>query len=496
MSVSQTLRQAIWIPPSLDAATHSFLCASDDFLESYDPATTELVARIERSIEDDVHEAVARARRVVEQVPKWSRDGARRAGVLLRFAQALRSGEAELAELLTREQGKRLVEARVEVAKAANLFEYYGGLCRAVEGRTLSVGEHADSMIMRVPLGVVAVILPWNSPLILLARALAPALAAGNACIVKPASLTSAVTVQALSMLASDPALPEGTVTCVCGDGSAIGDVLVGHEEVDMISFTGSTATGSHVMTRAAMSVKKICLELGGKSPNIVFRDAALPKALAGVKDAIFSAAGQDCTAGSRLLLERSIYDEFLDSLLPTIAGMNAGDGLDPSTDIGPLASANQQRSVEEYLAIAREESTILVGGDDCRPPGFENGYFIAPTVVADVSSRSRLAKEEIFGPVLVVQPFSDEDEAVSLANDTKYGLAAGLWTQNLDRCFRVARKLNAGTVWINTYHHFYPEAEGGGFKHSGIGRQQGVSGLIEYTQTKHMNFDTATTLW
>ena len=491
-----TTARSEWVPLKPGGAGYDFLCASGESLESCDPATGEVVAVVRSSTDSDIDEAVSRARDVVARARGWARDGARRAAVLQRFAASLRRSQDRLAELLTREQGKPIEEARTEVKKAAGLFEYYGGLSRGVEGRVLSVGDYADAVIVREPLGIVAIVVPWNSPLILLARALAPALAAGNACVVKPASLTPAISVEALAMLASDPDLPRGTVSCVCGAGETVGEALVSHDGVDMVSFTGASTTGSEVMRRAADGLKKVCLELGGKCPNLIFADAPFDKALAGVQEGIFAEAGQNCTAGSRLLLENDIYQQFLDSLVASAARIQVGDGLNPATDMGPLVSQHQKDVVMEYVAIARNEGEIVLGGNDRHVSGYERGFFVAPTIVTGVSQGSRLVREEIFGPVLTVQRFSSEDEAVELANDTHFGLAAGLWTQNLDRCLRVARLLKAGTVWINTYHHYYPEAEGGGFKDSGVGRQQGVAGLLEYTQTKHLNFDTAPTLW
>ena len=486
-----------WVPVKFPEARYPFLSASTrDLIESRDPATNELVALARSSSESDVEEAVGRAHTVADRPAEWARQPARRAGVLLRFAASLRAAEDRLATLLTREEGKTIREARIEVTKAAALFEYYAGLCRGIEGRVFSVSDSADAVVMRQPLGVVAVIVPWNSPLILLARALAPALAAGNACVVKPASLTPAITVEALSLLATDPDLPRGTLSCVCGTGPTVGEALVGHHGVDMVSFTGASTSGTAVMKRAADGLKKVCLELGGKSPNIVFADAPFDKAVSGVRQGILGDSGQSCTAGSRLLLQDTIYDRFLDSLTSAFHEVRVGDGLDPTTNMGPLVSQHQKDVVCSYVALARQEGTVRFGGEDYRPDGYDDGFFVTPAIVTDVSVKARVVREEIFGPVLTVQRFDTEDDAVQLANDCDFGLAAAVWTRDVEQCLRVARQLNAGTVWINTYHHYYPEVEGGGFKASGIGRQQGISGLLEYTHTKHVNFDTAPTLW
>jgi betaine-aldehyde dehydrogenase len=342
----------------------------------------------------------------------------------------------------------------------------------------------------------VAIITPWNWPLTLLVRALAPALAAGNAVVVKPASLTPAITVETLALLAGDPDLPEGVLACLLGSGAVVGDALVKHPGVDMIAFTGESSTGIDVMKSAADDLKKVSLELGGKSPNVVFADADLDKALEGAVAAGFGSCGQICTAGSRLVLERAIADEFLTRLTARVDAFRIGDGLDGATDIAPVVSRGQQRAILEYVELARDEGTIVTGGRPLSGAAYDAGCFVPPTVVTDLAPSARVVQEEIFGPVLVVQVFDDEDEAVALANGTDYGLAAGLWTNDLRRAWRLGRAIEAGTVWINTYNRFYPETEVGGFKRSGIGRQQGLVGLEEFTETKHLNFDINPGLW
>ena len=343
---------------------------------------------------------------------------------------------------------------------------------------------------------MVAVITPWNWPLTLLVRSLAPALAAGNAAVVKPASLTSAVTVEALALLAAQPDLPDGILGCVLGSGAVVGDALVGHAGVEMIAFTGETQTGIHVMKRAAEGLRKVALELGGKAPNVVFADSNLEKALAGAENAIFTTCGQICTAGSRLLVEDGIFEEFVERLAANADDLRIGDGLEPSVQLGPVVSADQRNKIVEYVEQGKREGTLVGGGAPLEGNGYDQGFFVTPAIFTDLPSESTLIRDEIFGPVLTVQRFADEDEAIALANETEYGLAAGLWTQNLDRAWRVGRAIRAGTVWINTYHHFYDEAEVGGYKRSGIGRQQGIEGLHEFTETKHLNFDGKPTLW
>jgi betaine-aldehyde dehydrogenase len=495
MAQATTTRRGAWTALELPARGSALVYATGDEIESVDPATGELVATLATSTPADLDRTVGAALDSFGS-SAWASDGALRARVLSGFAQTLRDDAERLAELLVREQGKTIHEAHIELHGSAKMVEYYAGLSRAVYGRSAVLGENVYGVILREPVGVVAVIPPWNWPLTLLVRSLAPALAAGNACIVKPSSVTSAVSIEALELLSAQPDLPRGVVSCVVGSGATVGDALVGHEGVDMIAFTGETSTGVHVMKRAAEGLRRVALELGGKAPNIVFADADLEKALPGAENAIFTTCGQICTAGSRLLVEDSIHDEFVERLGRNSDALRVGDGLDESSQLGPLASADQKRKVLEYVEHGKDEGTLVAGGAALEGDRFDAGHFVAPAIFADLDRGSRLVQEEIFGPVLTVQRFSDEAEAIALANDTPYGLAAGLWTRDLNRAWRVGRSVRAGTIWINTYHHFYDEAEVGGFKRSGIGRQQGLEGLYEFTETKHLNFDGNPTLW
>lgn len=484
-----------WTAPSLPTGADAFLRATDDFMESSDPATGEAVATVRTSSQGDVDDAVTLAGAALRR-GGWPNDGAQRARALYGFADALRANKERLAELLTREQGKTIHESILEIEGSADMVQYYAGLARAVYGRSIALKDDVHGVVLREPVGVVAVITPWNWPITLLVRSLAPALAAGNACVVKPASLTPAITVASLRLLAEQPDLPTGILTCVVGSGSVVGDALVGHDGVDMIAFTGETSTGVRVMKRAADGLRKVALELGGKSPNIVFADADLDKALAGAENAIFTTCGQICTAGSRLLVEDAIHDEFVERLAEVTESLRIGDGLDESSQLGPVVSNGQRSKILEYVEAGTREGSLVAGGQALEGDPYDRGHYVAPAVFSDLPSSSALIREEIFGPVLTVQRFSSEDEAIAMANDTEYGLASGLWTQNLNRAWRVGRALDAGTVWINTYHHFYTEVEVGGFKRSGIGRQQGLEGLYEFTETKHLNFDGGATLW
>lgn len=494
-TTATTAGRKAWTVLRVPAGDHAFVHAHGEPFESTDPAVGTVVAVLASSAPEDVDNAVAAAVHAA-RTTDWSANGELRARVLYGFAQALRANESRLAELLTREQGKTIHEAAIEIRSSAKMTEYYAGLARLVYGRSTVLGAEVTGVVLREPVGVVAVITPWNWPLVLLVRSLVPALAAGNATIVKPASLTPAITVEALALLAAQPDLPNGILTCVLGSGAVVGEALVGHDGVDMVAFTGETETGIRVMKRAAEGLRKVALELGGKAPNLVFADAKLDKALAGAENAIFTTCGQICTAGSRLLVEDAIYDEFLERLAANTSGLRVGDGLDPSSQLGPVASRPQRDKVLDYVAHGKTEGTLVAGGAVLDGDGYAAGNFVSPAIFADLPADSRLIRDEIFGPVLTVQPFGDEGEAVALANDTEYGLAAGLWTQNLDRAWRVGRAIRAGTIWINTYHHFYDEAEVGGFKRSGIGRQQGLEGLYEFTETKHLNFDGSDTLW
>jgi len=487
--------RASWEPLHVSATTFTQVRATGDTFESHDPATGELLAHIACSTAADIDDAVASARKAFER-STWARDGALRARVLHRYAEAIRSEEDYLAELLTREQGKTIGEAHDEIHSTADIVDYYAGLARAVDGRVQILGEHVHGVVLRVPVGVVGVITPWNWPLTLLARSLAPALAAGNAAVIKPASLTAAVSATALKGLVNQDELPAGIVTTILGSGSVVGEALVGHDGVDMIVFTGETITGIHVMKKAADGLRKVVLELGGKSANLVFADADMEKALAGAENAILPTCGQICTAGSRLLVEDSIHDEFIERLAGIVRAVRIGDGLDPATQLGPLVSRQQQAEVFRYIEVGKQDGTLVVGGGAPEDLNLDAGNFVLPTIFSDLSNDSRLVKEEIFGPVLAVQTFDDEDEALAIANDSDYGLAAGLWTSDLNRAWRVGSRIDAGTIWINTYHHFYPETDVGGFKRSGLGRQEGIGGLYEFTEAKHLNFDGSPTLW
>jgi betaine-aldehyde dehydrogenase len=458
---------------------------------SYNPASGEEVATAPLSDRADAAMA-ARAAREAFEGSQWAEDPSLRSRILWRWAQALESQAERLARILTLENGKPLRESRIETGRADSAIRFYAGLARALYGRTLQLSPTTFSMINREPVGVVAVIVPWNWPVTLLIRSLAPALAAGNTAVVKPASYTPWISAEVLRPLLEDPELPRGVVNFVTGPGSTVGDELVTSPQVDMVAFTGDSATGKAIMQAASGTLKKLALELGGKSPNIIFSDADLSRALPAAAEAIFTTSGQICTAGSRLLVERSIKDQVVTGLAEIAGKLKVGPGLQEDVDMGPIISAGQLDRILSYVEVGKSQARLVAGGHRLSGPVYERGFFLAPTIFDDVPPASPLFQEEIFGPVLAVEAFETEEEAVELANATPYGLSAGLWTRDLNRMHRVARRIKAGTVWVNQYNRFYPEVEVGGYKESGIGRQYGLDGLLEFTHTKSINLEIA----
>lgn len=470
----------------LPEAGCGFLFASGAPTERHDPATAELVATCLTAEPADIDAAVDRARESI--AGPWPTSGALRCRVLNRFAIALRANAESLAVLLAREQGKTIHEARIEAASAADLVEYYAGLARIVAGRSTLLGADIQSVVLREPVGVVAVVSPWNWPLLLTLRSLIPALAAGNACVVKPAPDTIATVIVSLQLLARDPELPAGVLTCVPG-GAEVGRNLVAHEGIEMVAFTGSGATGVDILRRVAPSLRRVVLELGGKSAQLVFADADIEQAVAGVGSGIFTTTGQICTAGSRVLVNEAVRDEFLERFVARAESLRIGDGMDPASQMGPLVSAAQQRTVLDYVELGRSEGELVSGGGIPAGPRYAHGHFIEPTVFVNLPSDSRLLREEIFGPVLAVQSFASTEEAVARANDSDYGLSAGIWTASLDRAWRVGRALEAGTVWVNTYQRFHHEVESSAFGRSGIGTTLGAASLEQFTRMKNLSF-------
>ncbi len=459
-----------------------------DQLEIRDPANGELVYRSTSSTPEDARAAVQAAKEAYEH-SDWAENSVARARGLYKLAEALRARVDDLARLLTREGGKPLSVSRAEVIRGADAIEYYAGLARNVYGRTVNLGPNEMAILMREPVGVVAIIVPWNMALSLLTRSLAPALAAGNAVVIKPASLTPGATAEFIQMIDDLAEVPKGIVNFVVGPGSSVGAELVRHPDVDMVAFTGDTSTGKDIMRMAADTLKKVSLELGGKSPNIVFADADFDRAIRGaITGASLFHAGQVCVAGSRVLVQESIHDEFMKRVNAMAEKMRVGPGLEKGVEVGPVINEGQLNRVMDYVEIGKREADLVVGGKRLTEGELGKGFFIAPTVFDRVPVQATIAQEEIFGPVLSVLTFKDEEEAAEIANATVYGLAAAVWTNDINKALRVAKQVRSGMVWINTFGKLYPNAEMGGFKQSGIGRQYGLEGLWEYTEMKHIN--------
>ncbi|MDH6133334.1 betaine-aldehyde dehydrogenase [Kitasatospora sp. MAA4] len=454
----------------------------------FDASTLALVAEASAA---DVGRAVRAARAAFDEGSWAHAPAARRAGVLTATADALQEQREELAVLETLDTGKTLSESRADVDDATAVLRYYAALSAADPSRTVDTGRpDAVSRVVHEPVGVCALITPWNYPLLQICWKIAPALAAGNTVVAKPSEVTPLTTIRLFRLLQrklEQAGAPSGTANLVLG-GGAIGAALAEHPEVDLVSFTGGLATGRSVMRAAADTVKKVALELGGKNPNIIFADADLDAAVDFALTAAFLHSGQVCSAGSRLLLHRSLHAEFTAELARRAELIRLGSGLEKGVETGPLVSAEHREKVERLLAGALAEGAVLrAGGGRPSEPELQAGFFLRPTVLDGCHAGMTVVREEVFGPVLTVELFDQEDEVVALANDTPYGLAGAVWTQDAERGERVATRLRLGTVWINDYHPYVPQAEWGGFKQSGTGRELGPSGLREYQETKHI---------
>ncbi len=457
-------------------------------LEIHDPGNGELVYRAPNSPVEDAARAVDAAKYAAENTD-WGDNPHARATALYKLAQALRSSTDWLAPLLTREGGKPLSVSRAEVLRASDAIEYYAGLARNVYGRSTMLAPDSLAILLREPIGVVSIIVPWNMALSLLTRSLAPALAAGNAVIIKPSSVTPGATAEFVAMIDAIPEFPKGVVNLVVGPGSTTGAELVRHPGVDMVAFTGDTGTGKDIMRMAADTLKKVGLELGGKSPNIVFADADFDRAVRGaLNGASMFHAGQVCIAGSRVLVEESIHDRFVDKLAELTKRMRLGHGLQEGVQAGPVINEGQLNRVMGYIEAGKSEAELLTGGQRATEGELAKGFFIQPTIFDRVPVNATIAQDEIFGPVLSVLTFKDEEEATEVANATVYGLAAAVWTSDISRALRVAKKVKSGMVWVNTFGKLFAAGEMGGYKQSGIGRQYGLEGLWEYTEMKHIN--------
>jgi len=461
----------------------------------YDPSTEQVIAEVPDGNAKDVDRAVAAAKDAFENGSWASSTAQERGRVLFKLADAVRQNTAALAELECRNTGKPIVEAEYDMADVATCFEYYGGLATKISGQVNPVPDNALSLSLKEPVGVAGQIIPWNYPLLMAAWKLAPALAAGCTCVLKPAEQTP-LTALELARHFESCGLPAGVVNVITGFGESAGAPLVQHPDVNKIAFTGSAAVGKQIVKLAADTVKRVTLELGGKSPNIFFADADFEAAIDGALFGVFINQGEVCSAGSRILVQRPIYNRFVEAMAEKAKTIKLGPPLERETKMGPLVSKEQYDRVRSYLEIGKKEAKLASGGD--RPDGFAKGYYVSPTIFYDVDNSARIAREEIFGPVASVIPFDNEADAIRIANDSPYGLAAAVWTRDIFKAFRTVKKIRAGIVWVNHMQPTYVEAPWGGFKQSGFGRELGPWGMEEYLETKlvHVNLNESPIGW
>ena len=469
--------------------------ASGETFPVYDPSTEEVIAQVASSNAEDTDKAVKAARAAFDSGPWPATTAQDRGRILFRLAEKIRQNAAQLSELECRNTGKPIVEAEFDIADVATCFEYYGGLANKVTGNVNPVPANALSFTMREPIGVAGQIIPWNYPLLMAAWKLAPAIAAGCTCVLKPAEQTPLTALEFANWF-EEAGLPSGVINIVNGFGETAGAAIVAHPHVDKIAFTGSAAVGKIIVKSAADTLKRVTLELGGKSPNIFFPDADWEAAVDGALFGVFINQGEVCSAGSRILVEKKIYPKFVEAMAEKAKRIKLGAPLERDTKMGPLVSKEQYDRVSSYLEVGKKEAKVAIGGG--RPKQFGKGYYVEPTIFYDVQNSARIAREEIFGPVASVIPFDGESEAIRIANDTPYGLAAAVWTRDIYKAFRVVKSLRAGIIWVNHMQPTYVEAPWGGYKQSGFGRELGPWGLEEYLETKQVfvNLDEAPIAW
>ncbi len=469
--------------------------ASGKTFPVYDPSTEEIIAQVAASDSADVERAVKAARAAFDSGP-WAKITAQDRGrILFKLADKVRQNTAMLAEIECRNTGKPIVEAEYDIVDVATCFEYYGGLANKVMGNVMPVPANALSFTMREPVGVAGQIIPWNYPLMMAAWKLGPAIAAGCACILKPAEQTPLTALEFANWF-EEAGLPPGVVNIINGYGETCGAALVAHPGVDKIAFTGSAVVGKIIVKSAADTLKRVTLELGGKSPNIFFADADWEAAVDGALFGVFINQGEVCSAGSRILVEKKIYSKFVEAMTEKAKRIKLGPPLERETKMGPLVSKEQYDRVSSYLEVGKKEAKVAIGGG--RPKQFGKGFYVEPTIFYDVDNSARISREEIFGPVASVIPFEDEGAAIRIANDTPYGLAGAVWTRDIYKAFRIVKSLRAGIIWVNHMQPTYVEAPWGGYKQSGFGRELGPWGLEEYLETKqvYVNLDETPIGW
>jgi aldehyde dehydrogenase (NAD+) len=467
--------------------------ASGEWFESFNPYTGKPWALMPKGTAKDVERAVDAAHRAFT-TGDWPKLNASQRGALLRRLGDLIAREADrLGALEVRDNGKLFAEMGGQLRYLPQFYYYFGGLADKIEGAVIPIDKaNTFNFTRHEPVGVVAAITPWNSPLMLLSWKLAPALAAGCTMVVKPSEFTSASALEFMKLV-EEAGFPKGVINVITGFGADVGEPLVTHPKVAKVAFTGGEMSGQKVYETAAKGLKRVTLELGGKSANIVFDDAKLDDAVKGAISGIFAATGQTCIAGSRLLVQESIHNEFLDKLVAFAKTARMGDPMSSDTQVGPVTTQPQYKKILGYIDIAKGEgANCVLGGGPAKRPECGDGWFVEPTIFSGVNNQMRIAREEVFGPVLSVIRFRDEEEAVAIANDTLYGLAAGMWTQSIKRALKVSERLQAGTVWVNTYRAVSYMSPFGGYKRSGLGRENGQDAIWEYLQTKSIWISTA----